>query len=157
MDTTSTIGALTGTADNSKKKTGSTNPGDADAFASAIGEVAESEGDGDKKAELINKDESVKEKDDKAALDKKRDARVDKQNEVSSKKVKGRHAKGSVGDHLKNISSKDPATLSMTERSAFRLGEFSGKGSSSPSGGMAKMLAQQGIDMSGFSPQQIMS
>ena len=156
MDT-NTIGTLTGTADSSKKKKDSVNPGDADAFASAIGEVAESEGDGDKKAELINKDESAKEKADKAVADEKREKFADRSKEIDSKKAKGRHAKGSVGDYLKNISSKDPATLSMAERSAFRLGEFSGKASASPAGGMAQMLAQQGIDMSGFSPQQIMS
>lgn len=152
MDANS-IGALTGTAETKKKK--STSPGDADAFASAMGDVAEAEGDGEKKAELINKEESAKEKADKAAADKKSDAKAEAKNDAQSK-TKATAKKGSVNGFLQNIANKDPATLSMAERSAFRLGEFSGKGQSQI-GGIGQMLAQQGIDMSGFSPQQIMS
>jgi len=154
MDTNS-IGALTGTADNTKKKK-DLSPGDADAFASAMGQASEAEGDGEKKAQLISKDESAKEKDDKAAAEKKSDAHLDAKNNDRAKSAKDRHTKGSVGDYLKNIANQDPATLSLAERSAFRLGEFSAK-SSTPRGGMAQMLASQGIDMSSFSPQQIMS
>jgi flagellar hook-length control protein FliK len=154
MDTSS-IGALTGTADSSKKKKDAS-PGDADAFASAIGQASESEGDGEKKAQLIGKDESAKEKRDKSDIDKKHEVNRDTKSDTDSKKSEAKHAKGSVGDYLKNIASKDPATLSMAERSAFQLGEFSGKAGTKMSG-VAQMLAGQGIDMSSFSPQQIMS
>lgn len=153
MDTSS-IGALTGTADNKKKK--STSPGDADAFSAAMGQASEAESEGEKKAQLINKDES-KDKVAKAEADKNREAGKDPKVAAKDKSKQGKHAKGSVGDYLKNIASKDPATLSMNERAAFQLGEFSGKSSKGMMGGMAQMLAGQGIDMSSFSPQQIMS
>ena len=155
MDTNS-IGALTGTSENTKKKK-SASPGDANAFATTMGEVSASEGDGDDKAQLINKDESAKEKADKAAADKKADAKQDVAQKAKGKDAKAKHAKkGSVSDYLQNIASKDPATLSMAERQTFRLGEFSAEGGKKM-GGMAQMLASQGIDMSSFSPQQIMS
>ena len=155
MDTNS-IGALTGTSENTKKKK-SSSPGDANAFATTMGEVSASEGDGDEKAQLINKDESAKEKADKAAADKKADAKQDVAQKAKGKDAKAKHAKkGSVGDYLQNIANKDPATLSMAERQTFRLGEFSAEGGKKM-GGMAQMLAGQGIDMSSFSPQQIMS
>lgn len=152
----SSIGALTGTSENSKKKKNA-GAGDADAFATAMGQAEVAEGDGEKKAQLINKDETAKEKADKANAQKRDDAGAAAKNDPRSKDVKGKHAKGSVGDYLKNIANKDPATLSMAERSAFNLGEFAKtKGASGP-GGMAQMLMGQGIDMSSFSPQQIMS
>jgi flagellar hook-length control protein FliK len=151
MDSSS-IGALTGTADTKKKKD-TASPGDADAFASAMGE-AESEGDGAKKAELINKDKSTKEKEaDKAAAEKRRDAETDKK--TAKEDVK--HKKGgNIEAFTQNIKSKDPATLSMAERQTFRLGEFAA-GANKPMSGVMQMLKGQGIDMSSFSPQQIMS
>jgi flagellar hook-length control protein FliK len=149
MDSSS-IGALTGTSDNKKKK-GSSAPGDANAFASAMGE-AESDGDGAKKAELISKDKTAKEKADKADVDKKQAEQSDKK--TAKKDVK--HKKGGkVGAFLQNIQSKDPATLSMAERQTFRLGEFSAD--KKPMSGVMQMLQGQGIDMTSFSPQQIMS
>lgn len=150
---TNNIGALTGTADVKKKKESS--PGDADAFASAMGQAGEAESEGDKKAQLISKEESAKDKAAKSEGDKKQNSQEAK-NDPRSKDVKGQQAKGSIGDYLKNIASKDPATLSMAERATFQLGEFSVKGNGGMSG-MAQMMASQGIDMSGFSPQQIMS
>jgi len=152
MDTNS-IGALTGTAENNKKKK-SASPGDADAFASAMGEASGSEGDD--KAQLISKDESKKEKADKAEAEKKRQANDAAKDDPRSKDTKGKQAKGNVSDFLKNIADKDPATLSMAQRMAHGVGEFAQK-SGNPMTGMAKMLASQGIDMSSFSPQQIMS
>lgn len=150
---TNNIGALTGTADVKKKKESS--PGDADAFASAMGQASGAESDGEKKAQLISKEESSKDKAAKADADKK-NLPQDSKHDPQSKNAKGQQAKGSVGDYLRNIASKDPATLSMSERATFQLGEFSQKGSTGL-GGMAQMMAGQGIDMSGFSPQQIMS
>ena len=151
MDSSS-IGALTGTAD-SKKKRETSSPGDADAFASAMGE-ADAEGEGAKKAELISKDKTAKEKADKADVDKKREA------EQSDKKTADKDVKhkksGDISDYLKNIANKDPATLSMAERQTFRLGEFSAQ-ANKPMSGVMQMLKGQGIDMSSFSPQQIMS
>jgi hypothetical protein len=151
----SSIGALTGTAEASKKKKQGSSPGDGDAFASVMGQASESESDGDKKADLISKEESAKEKADKAE-DKKRQAAKDAGGDPRAKESKDRHAKGNVNEFLKNIDSKDPATLSMAQRMSHQLGEFAPKTGNSMTG-MAKMLASQGIDMSGFSPQQIMS
>lgn len=151
----SSIGALTGTTDNNKKKDKGT-AGDSDAFASAMGQASEAEGDGEKKAQLINKDETAKEKADRADADKKAMAKQDAKNEKASKN-KGQ-AKGNISEYVKNIASKDPATLSMLERQAFRLGEFAGKSNSSnPTGSLAQMLMSQGIDLTGFTPQQLMS
>ena len=148
----SSIGALTGTTDPNKKKSKEAS-GDADAFASAMGQASEAESDGDKKAQLISKDESAREKADKVEADKKAQAKHDAKTE--KQQAKGQ-AKGNVSDYLKNIANKDPATLSMVERQAFRLGEFSGK-SSNPASGITQMLMSQGIDLTGFTPQQLMS
>lgn len=148
---TNSIGTLTGTADTKKKKDAA--PGDADAFAQAMGQVSEAESEGEKKAQLIAKDDSNKDKAAKPDSDKKQEVAG---KDDKGKGVKGRHAKGSIGDYLENIASKDPATLSMAERATFQLGEFAKKGTGGMSG-MAQMLASQGIDMSSFSPQQIMS
>ncbi len=150
---TNSIGALTGTADTKKKK--DSTPGDADAFASAMGQASEAASDGEKKAQLISKEENAKDKAAKSEVDKKESSQ-DSKSDPRSKDVKGQQAKGSIGDYLKNIASKDPATLSMAERATFQLGEFAAKGGGAMSG-MAQMMASQGIDMSGFTPQQIMS
>lgn len=146
------IGALTGTSENKKKKSTSS-PGDADAFASAMGE-AEGDGEGSKKAELISKDKTAKEKEADKADNKKREAEQAK-DKTADKNVK--HKKGGKIDaFLQNIKSKDPATLSMAERQTFRVGEFA-SGAKTPMSGMMAMLQGQGIDMSSFTPQQIMS
>lgn len=150
---TNSIGALTGTADTKKKKDAA--PGDADAFSQAMGQANEADSDGEKKAQLISKEESGKDKAGKAEGDKKQDVAVAGK-EAKGKEVRDQQAKGSIGDYLKNIASKDPATLSMAERATFQLGEFSQKAGGGMSG-MAQMLAGQGIDMSSFTPQQIMS
>lgn len=151
MDSSS-IGALTGTADSSKKKK-SSSPGDADAFATAMGAAEAGEAEGSKKAELISKDKSAKEKEvDKAEAKKRDNEQADKQ---AAKAEGAKHKKGQVSEFLKNIEQKDPATLSMAERQTFRLGEFSGN--QKPMSGMMRMLQSQGIDMTSFSPQQIMS
>ena len=153
MDTSS-IGALTGTSD-SKKKKSEASPGDADAFASVMGQASEPEGGG-KKSDLISKEESAKEKADKADASKKKEAERDNKEAAKADKRKDAVAQGKVSDFLKNTASKDPATLSMAERQTFRLGEFAAQ-NNKPMGGMAQMLASQGIDMTSFSPQQIMS
>lgn len=146
------IGALTGTSENKKKK--STSPGDADAFASAMGE-ADTDGEGSKKADLISKDKTAKEKEaDKADSAKKRDAEEAK-GKTADKEVKQKKG-GSIDAYLQNIKTKDPATLSMAERQTFRVGEFA-SGAKTPMSGMMAMLQGQGIDMTSFSPQQIMS
>lgn len=147
------IGALTGTSENKKKKSTSS-PGDADAFSSAMGEASESDGEGSKKAELINKDKSAKEKEADKADAKKREAEQSK-GKTADKDVK--HKKGGKIDaYLQNIKTKDPATLSMAERQTFRVGEFA-SGANKPMSGVMQMLKGQGIDLSSFSPQQIMS
>ncbi len=152
MDSSS-IGALTGTTDTSKKKKSTSSPGDADAFASAMGEA--DKGEGSDKADLISKEKSSKEKEADKADAKKREAeQADKQ---SAKKEDVKHKKGGkIDDYLQNIKSKDPAALSMAERQAFRVGEFA-SGAKKPRSGVMQMLQGQGIDMSSFSPQQIMS
>ena len=152
MDSSS-IGALTGTTDTSKKKKSSASPGDADAFASAMGEA--DKGEGSDKAELISKEKSSKEKEADKADAKKREAeQADKQ---TAKKEEVKHQKGGkIDDYLQNIKSKDPAALSMAERQAFRVGEFA-SGAKKPMSGVMQMLQGQGIDMTSFSPQQIMS
>lgn len=154
MDTSS-IGALTGTSD-SKKRKPEASPGDADAFASVMGQASEPEGGGGKKSDLISKEESAKEKADKADASKKREAERDDKDAAKADRKKDAVAQGKVSDFLKNTASKDPATLSMAERQTFRLGEFAAQ-NNKPMGGMAQMLASQGIDMNSFSPQQIMS
>lgn len=153
MDTSS-IGALTGTADTGKKKK-QAGGGDADAFASVMGQASEADSEGGKKADLISKEESAKEKADKSDASKKRE--VEKDNKEARAEAKVEHKKsGKIDDFLKNIATKDPATLSMAERQMANLGEFSSHGKKNV-GGMAQMLASQGIDMSSFSPQQLMS
>lgn len=154
MDTSS-IDALTGTSD-SKKRKPEASPGDADAFASVMGQASEPEGGGGKKSDLISKEESAKEKADKADASKKREAERDDKDAAKADRKKDAVAQGKVSDFLKNTASKDPATLSMAERQTFRLGEFAAQ-NNKPMGGMAQMLASQGIDMNSFSPQQIMS
>lgn len=155
MDTSS-IGALTGTSDTKKKK--EVNPGDGDAFASVMGQTQEAESEGSKKAGLINKEETPKEKADKADANKKRDAEQhDGQKETTQSDVaKDSKFKPKLNEFLQNSASKDPATLSMAERQLFQVGEFSAQQGKSL-GGMAQMLAGHGIDMSSFSPQQVMS
>lgn len=148
----SSIGALTGTADNKKKSKGGS--GDADAFAQAMGQASDADAEGDKKAQLINKDETPKEKAARAEADRKAQAKAD--DKARKPQENKSQAKGNISEYVKNIASKDPATLSMLERQAFRVGEFSGK-SNNPTTGLAQMLMSEGIDLTGFTPQQLMS
>ncbi|MFA7480317.1 MAG: flagellar hook-length control protein FliK [Vulcanimicrobiota bacterium] len=153
MDSSS-IGALTGTADSSKKKKSTSSPGDADAFSSAMGAAESADAEGSKKAELISKDKSAKEKEvDKAEAKKRDNEQADKQ---AAKNDEAKQKKGQVNEFLKNITTgKDPAALSMAERQTFRMGEFAAN--QKPMSSMMQMLQSQGIDMTSFTPQQIMS
>jgi flagellar hook-length control protein FliK len=140
----SSINTLTGLGDKRvKKETGSVG-GNADAFQTAMGEAGAGEVE-NKKADLIQRDAKDS--------DKAKDAAAESKD--SGKDVK--KSEGRLSDYVKNIQSKDPATLSMVEKSAFRMGEFSAnpKTAGSPASGLAQMLASQGIDVSGFSPEQI--
>lgn len=151
MDTSS-INTLTGTADKKPQAKSGAGAGNGDAFATAMGEASASDS---KKADLVDRPESDKAKDDKAVADKKQDQAA--QSKDAAKAADPHHNKidGRVSEYLKTVTNKDPATLSLAEKQAFRLGEFSTQ--KQGVGGMAQMFAQQGIDLSGFSPQQIKS
>jgi flagellar hook-length control protein FliK len=139
----SSINTLTGVSEKRPKKDAGSAGGNADAFETAMGEAGAAEADG-KKADLIERD--AKES------DRARDAEPKEQGKD------GKKAEGRVSDYVKNLQSKDPATLSMVEKGAFRVGEFAGgnqKMAGSPASGLAQMLASQGIDVTGFSPEQI--
>lgn len=144
MESSSSINTLTGAAEKRPRKDTGSVGGNVDAFETAMGEAGGADGAESKKADLIERDSK---NDDKA-----RDAAETKEHGKDGKKVDGR-----VSDYVKNMQSKDPATLSMVEKGAFRVGEFSPqqKMAGSPASGLAQMLASQGIDVSGFSPQQI--
>jgi flagellar hook-length control protein FliK len=140
----SSINTLTGIAEKRAKKDTGTAGGNSDAFETAMGEASGSESAEAKKADLIERDSTEQERAKEQAADSKTQSK-------DGKKVDGR-----VSDYLQNMQSKDPATLSMVEKGAFRVGEFAPQGTvGSPASGLAQMLAQQGIDVSGFSPEQI--
>lgn len=142
----SSINTLTGVAGDSRpKKETATSAGNADAFASAMGEAGgAAEG---KKADMIDRPDAAKDKDAAA-----------KKEQAQESKPEHKKADGRVSEYLKTTAGKDPATLSMVEKGAFRVGEFaSGAQAGSPMTGLAQMLAQQGIDVTGFSPEQIKS
>ncbi len=141
----SNINTLTGVAGDSRpKKDTATSAGNADAFASAMGEAGgAAEG---KKADLIDRPDAAKDKD------------VAKKDQAAEAKPEPKKADGRVSEYLKTKANADPATLSMVEKGAFRVGEFApGAQAGGPATGLAQMLAQQGIDVSGFTPQQLKS
>ncbi len=137
------INTLTGTAEKrAKKETGSAG-GNADAFETAMGEANVGEAEG-KKADLIERD--VK------------DSELKEHAEAKEHGKEGKKVTGKVSDYVKTMQGKDPATLSMVEKGAFRVGEFANGGqkvAGSPASGLAQMLASQGINVSGFSPEQL--
>lgn len=142
----SNINTLTGTTEKRQKKETATAGGNSDAFETAMG-AASAEGAEEKQADVIHQDAA---KDADKAKDQAAESKADGKD---AKKVDGR-----VSDYLKTMQSKDPATLSMVEKGAFRVGEFAPqKAAGNPAAGLAQMLAQQGIDVSGFSPEQIKS
>jgi hypothetical protein len=141
------INTLTGTTEKRSKKDTGTPGGNSDAFETAMGEAGGAAGAEAKKADLIDKDSP-------------KDADKARQRAAEANKAEGKDAKKAgerVSDYLKHVQSKDPATLSMVERAAFRAGEFAPQrgGAGHPATGLAQMLASQGIDVSGFSPEQI--
>lgn len=141
----SSINTLTGVAGDSRpKKETATSAGNASAFASAMGEAGgASEG---KKAELIHRSDTAKDKE------------VAKKDQAAEPKPDHKKADGRVSEYLKTTANADPATLSMVEKGAFRVGEFApGAQAGSPMTGLAQMLAQQGIDVTGFTPAQLKS
>lgn len=155
---TNSIGALIGGTSDSSKKKESVSSADGANFAAAMGD-AEQAVDGEKKAQLISKEESDKDKAAKADQKEKQTEQADRAERAKrgAQDKKAAHAQqkgGRVSEFLKNITTKDPATLSMAERASFQVGEFAAQNKAT---GMAKMLASQGIDMTSFSPQQIMS
>lgn len=143
----SSINTLTGATEKRQKKDTATSGGNADAFETAMGEAGGPEVE-DKKADLIDRDGGKET--DKA-----------KEHAAEAAKAEGKDAKksdGKLSEYVKNMQSKDPATMSMVEKGAFRMGEFGNgaKGTAgNPTTGLAQMLASQGIDVSGFSPEQI--
>lgn len=141
----SSINTLTGVAGDSRpKKETATSGGNADAFASAMGEA--NGGKEGKQADLIDRPDAAKDKE------------AAKKDQNPEPKTDVKKADGRVSEYLKTTANRDPATLSMVEKGAFRVGEFApGAQAASPTNGLAQMLAQQGIDLSGFSPQQIKS
>lgn len=137
----SSINTLTGTGEKKQRKDAPTT-GDGEAFKTAIGEAGGSQES--KKADLIDKDT-------KDVKDKPKDHPEDKAG--VAKKDGGR-----VSDYVKNLQTRDPATLSMLEKSAYRMGEFSTNKAAGPAGlgqALVQMLASQGISVSGMSPEQI--
>lgn len=140
----SSINTLTGVAEKRPKKDTGSAGGNADAFETAMGEAGASETEA-KKADVIERDNKEAEHGKEQAADAKGEA-------------KDKRADGKLSDYVKNMQGKDPATLSMVEKGAFRVGEFANsnpKMAGSPASGLAQMLASQGIDVSGFSPEQI--
>lgn len=139
----SSINTLTGAAEKRPKKDTGTAGGNSDAFETAMGEAGGPEGAESKKADLIERDSKDQAKEQAAEVKEGKD---------------GKKGDGRVSDFVKNMQGKDPATLSMVEKGAFRVGEFAPGNNNtvgSPASGLAQMLASQGIDVSGFSPQQI--
>jgi hypothetical protein len=138
----SSINTLTGAAEKRPKKDTGSAGANSDAFETAMGEAGGPEGAESKKADLIERDSKEPAKEQAAESKEGRD---------------GKKADGRVSDFVKNMQGKDPATLSMVEKGAFRVGEFAPGHNTvgSPASGLAQMLASQGIDVSGFSPEQI--
>lgn len=140
----SSINTLTGVGERRSKKDVGSSGGSAEAFQTAMGQAGSTDSE-NKKAELI--DRECKER------DKAKEADEGTKEPRDDKKATGR-----VSDYVKNMQGKDPATLSMVEKGAFRVGEFANGGqkmAGSPASGLAQMLASQGIDVSGFSPEQL--
>lgn len=138
----SSINTLTGASEKRPKKETGSAGGNADAFETAMGEADASAADA-KKADVIDGGQKEAEHG---------------KDQTAEPKGKDKKADGKLSDYVKNMQSKDPATLSMVEKGAFRVGEFSNsnqKMAGSPATGLAQMLASQGIDVSGFSPEQI--
>lgn len=143
METSNNLNTLTGATEHRAKKDTGSAGGNADAFQTAMGEAGVGEAEG-KKSEMIEREVKDSELKDHAEA---------KEQGKESKKVAGK-----VSDYVKTMQGKDPATLSMVEKGAFRVGEFANGGqkmAGSPASGLAQMLAGQGIDVSGFSPEQI--
>ncbi len=150
MDSSS-INTLTG-ASESKKKKPSQSAGDSGAFEAAMGEAAGSEG---KETELIEGKKAASKEADKKAEDQKKAAK-DEDTRVTAKAKDAKGGKVKMDPKAAAArATQNPATLSMLEKQAFRLGEFST--SKQPMGSLAQMLASQGLDMSSFSPQQLKS
>lgn len=138
---TSSINTLTGVGDKRPKQDAGSSASNSAAFQTAMGEAG-ARGAEEKKADLIERDQKES---DKA-----------KEPEVKERGSDGKRVEGKVSDYVKTMQSKDPATLSMVEKSAFRVGEFANQApASGPSTALAQMLASQGIDVTGFSPQQL--
>lgn len=150
MDSSS-INTLTG-ASESKKKKPSESAGDSGAFEAAMGEAAGNEG---KETELIEGKKATAKEADRKADDRKKAAKdEDTRLATQSKDNKGGKVKLDPRAAATRAT-QNPATLSMLEKQAFRLGEFSG--TKQPMGGLAQMLASQGLDLTSFSPQQLKS
>lgn len=149
------INALTGTTDKkSERKSGS--PADGSAFSAAFDEASgDSAASSSKKAELVDRKETDKDKAAKEDDKKKADQAQDQKAQKDSKNVDGRKVDARVTEYVKSMERKDPATLSLAERQAFRLGEFSNQKQSTTQ--IAQMLSQQGFDLQSFSPQQMSS
>lgn len=141
----SSINTLTGVGERRSKKDVGSGGGNVEAFQTAMGQAGSSETES-KKADIIDRECKDRDKA-KDAADNSKDQAKD------NKKIEGR-----VSDYLKTVQGKDPATLSMVEKGAFRVGEFAPGGQKmggGPASGLAQMLASQGIDVSGFSPEQL--
>lgn len=154
MDSSNSINTLTGAAEPTKKKP--SQAGDSGAFQAAMGEAAGKEG---KDTELIEgKQVAAKEAEEKAETKKKAAKAEDARLAMNKKGAKGPKAKGAdprVAGYQNKVGTQNPATLSMLEKQAFRLGEFSTD--RQPLGNLAQMLASEGLDLKSFSPQQLKS
>ena len=151
MENTS-INTLTG-ASESKKKKAVTSPSDEKAFSEAMGDASPEETESGEKSEVAKKKELDKKDAEKAAQ---RDAdRANSKDSASGTKYAKKGVLKASEVAKRALESKNPAELSLSERQAFRLGEFAGD--KKPLGGMAQMLAQQGIDTTSFSPAQLKS
>lgn len=151
MDSSS-IKTLTGTAEKGSSKKASS-PTDGSAFAAAFDEASESKSAGEKKAELVSRKETDKEKAAKEDDKKRAEQSADRKDQVQGERREKAQADTRATEYAKVMQKKDPATLSLAERQAFRLGEFSNR--KQPSVMLSQMMAQHGVDVSSLTPQQL--
>lgn len=135
----SSINTLTGTTDARPRKDGAV-VDTSGAFQEAMGEAGGAATG--KKADLIDKD-STKKSADKA------------KEQVADKKPNAGKVPERLSDQIKASQRRDPALMSMVEKAALRGGELSSGKPGGPGQALAQMLAAQGINVSGFSPEQI--
>lgn len=151
MESTS-INTLTG-ANESKKKKATTSPNDEKAFSEVMGDASADETKSGEKSEVAKRKELDRKEAEKAAQ--RQDERASSKDSASGRNDPAKGVLKASEVAKRALESKNPAELSLAERQAFRLGEFAGD--KKPLGGMAQMLAQQGIDTTSFSPEQLKS